>query len=84
MYITLIFYILEQSSTVARPNGQLRQAGVARGIRGHAPPHREILEIFSRKYDLQRFLRFQYKYGENFGYIYIYFLTVIFWPRNLF
>ena len=25
-------------SAVARPNGQLRQAGVARGVRGHAPP----------------------------------------------
>ena len=26
------------NSAVARPNGQLRQAGVARGVRGHAPP----------------------------------------------
>ena len=25
-------------SAVARPNGQPRQAGVARGVRGHAPP----------------------------------------------
>ena len=27
----------EGYSAVARPNGQLRQAGVARGVRGHAP-----------------------------------------------
>ena len=26
------------SSAVARPNRQPRQAGVARGVRGHAPP----------------------------------------------
>ena len=32
-----------QCSAVARPNGQLRQAGVARGVRGHAP--REILNF---------------------------------------
>ena len=25
-------------SAVVRPNGQLRQARVARGVRGHAPP----------------------------------------------
>ena len=27
-----------ESSAVARPNGQPRQAGVAREVRGHAPP----------------------------------------------
>ena len=32
-------------SVVARPNGQLRQAGVARGVRGHAPAPREILNF---------------------------------------
>ena len=35
-YQTLIVVIV--FSAVARPNGQLRQAGVARGVRGHAPP----------------------------------------------
>ena len=28
------------SSAVARPNGQPRQAGVARGVREHAPPEK--------------------------------------------
>ena len=32
-------------SAVARPNGQPRQAGVARGVRGNAPPPREILNF---------------------------------------
>ena len=33
-------YVLEllENSAVARPNGQPRQAEVARGVRGHAPP----------------------------------------------
>ena len=30
------------SSAVARPNSQPRQAGVARGVRGHAPPPRNF------------------------------------------
>ena len=29
---------LQPTSAVARPNGQPRRAGVARGVRGHAPP----------------------------------------------
>ena len=33
-----IMPISGRSSAVARPNGQPRQAGVARGVRGHAPP----------------------------------------------
>ena len=36
---------LSHFSAVARPNGQLRQAGVARGVREHAPPPREILNF---------------------------------------
>ena len=47
-------------SAVARPNGQLRQAGVARGVRRHAPPPEKFWTLVSRKCDLQRFLRFQY------------------------
>ena len=33
-----VLFAFSLSSTVARPNGQPRQAGVARGGRGHAPP----------------------------------------------
>ena len=33
---------ISTSSAVARPNGQPRQAGVARGVRGHAPPPRNF------------------------------------------
>ena len=32
-------------SAVARPNGQPRQAGVARGVRGHAPPPPRNFEL---------------------------------------
>ena len=32
----------QYTSAVARPNGQPRQAGVARGVRGHAPPPRNF------------------------------------------
>ena len=42
-------------SAVARPNGQPRQAGVARGVRGHAPPEK-FWTLVSRKCDLQCFL----------------------------
>ena len=32
----------DMSSAVARPNGQPRQGGVARGVREHAPPPRNF------------------------------------------
>ena len=34
-----------ESSAVARPNGQPRQAGVARGVRGHVPPPPRNFEL---------------------------------------
>ena len=37
--------VIKQASAVARPNGQLRQAGVARGVRGHAPPPPRNFEL---------------------------------------
>ena len=43
-------------SAVARPNGQLRQAGVARGGSGACPPPENFWTLVSRKCDLQRFL----------------------------
>ena len=50
-------------SAVARPNGQPRQAGVARGVRGHAPP-REILNF--SLWDM-RFAAFSGPFGNFFS-----------------
>ena len=40
-----LYYNGIPGSAVARPNGQLRQAGVARGVRGHAPPPPRNFEL---------------------------------------
>ena len=37
--------VFSRTSAVARPNGQPRQAGVARGVRGHAPPPPRNFEL---------------------------------------
>ena len=34
----VLFLLVMFVSAVVRPNGQLRQAGAARGVWGHAPP----------------------------------------------
>ena len=51
-------------SAVARPNGQPRQAGVARGGRGHAPPPREILNFSLSE---MRFAAFSGPFGNFFA-----------------
>ena len=52
-------------SAVARPNGQPRQAGVARGVRGHAPPPpREILNFSLSE---MRFAAFSGPFGNFFS-----------------
>ena len=53
-------------SAVARPNGQPRQAGVARGVRGHAPPPppREILNFSLSE---MRFATFSGPFGNIFS-----------------
>ena len=55
-----------ESSAVARPNGQPRQAGVARGVRGHAPPPppREILNFSLSE---MRFAAFSGPFGNFFS-----------------
>ena len=61
------------SSAVARPNGQLRQAGVARGVRGHAPP-REILNFSLSEMRFAAFSAFSVLIRRKFClYIYIFF-----------
>ena len=50
-------------SAVARPNGQPRQAEVARGVRGHAPP-REILNFSLSE---MRFAAFSGPFGNFFS-----------------
>ena len=53
-----------QDSAVARPNGQPRQAGVARGVRGHdPPPPREILNFSLSE---MRFTAFSGRFGNFF------------------
>ena len=53
-------------SAVARPNSQPRQAGVARGVRGHAPPPppREILNFSLSE---MRFAEFSGPFGNFFS-----------------
>ena len=51
------------SSAVARPNGQPRQEGVARGVRGYAPPPREILNFSLSE---MRFAAFSGPFGNFF------------------
>ena len=52
-------------SAVARPNGQPRQAGVARGVRGHVPPPpREILNFSLSE---MRFAAFSGPFGNFFS-----------------
>ena len=51
-------------SAVARPNGQPRQAGVARGVRGHTPPAREILNFSLSE---MRFAAFSGSFGNFFS-----------------
>ena len=51
-------------SAVARPNGQPRQEGVARGVRGHAPPPREILNFSLSE---MRFAAFSGPFGNFFS-----------------
>ena len=55
-----------RDSAVARPNGQPRQAGVARGVRGHAPPPppREILNFSLSE---MRFAAFSGPFGNFFS-----------------
>ena len=52
-----------ETSAVARPNGQPRQAGVARGVRGHGP-HREILNFSLSE---MRFAAFSGPFGNFFS-----------------
>ena len=62
-----------QNSAVARPNGQLRQAGVARGVRGHAPPPREILNFSLSEMRFAAFSAFSVLIRRKFWlYIYIF------------
>ena len=55
--------VLTAVSSVARPNGQPRQAGVARGVRGHAPA-REILNLSLSE---MRFAAFSGPFGNFFS-----------------
>ena len=57
-------YSFMVASAVARPNGQPRQAGVARGVRGHAPPLREILNFSLSE---MRFAAFSGPFGNFFS-----------------
>ena len=62
--ILLIIMIKITTSAVARPNGQPRQAGVPGGVRGHAPPPREILNFSLSE---MRFAAFSGPFGNFFS-----------------
>ena len=53
------------NSAVARANGQPRQAGVARGVRGHAPP--PLREILNFSLSEMRFAAFSGTFGNFFS-----------------
>ena len=70
--VTNINFLLTISA-VARPNGQLRQAGVARGVRGHALPPREILNFSLSEMRFAAFSAFSVLIRRKFWlYIYIF------------
>ena len=55
-----------QFSAVARPNGQPRQAGVATGVRGHAPPLPLPRKILNFSLSEMRFAAFSGPCGNFF------------------